>query len=224
VTLPPLYAVLDADAAARYGLTLPALARACLDGGARFVQVRAKHVAGGALLAILDEIVAMAAAVDALVVVNDRADLARLGGAGGVHVGQDDVPPAAVRRVVDPGVLVGLSTHTREQIDSALDTPIGYLAVGPVFATTTKDTGYEAVGLTLVEYAARRAATRGPGTLPIVAIGGMVLERARSVIDAGATSLAVIGDLLVGGDPQGRTRVWVEALGGRPDTHVFRTG
>jgi thiamine-phosphate pyrophosphorylase len=222
VTLPPLYAILDADAAVKHRLTLPGLARAYLDGGARFIQVRAKQMASGALLAVLDDIVAMTAAVDALLVVNDRADLARLSGAGGVHVGQDDVAPTAVRRIVGPSVIVGLSTHTREQIDSALDAPIDYLAVGPVFATTTKDTGYEAVGLALVEYAARRAAARAAGALPIVAIGGMTLERAPSVIDAGATSLAVIGDLLAGGDPAARTRSWVEALGGGPNGRVFR--
>jgi thiamine-phosphate pyrophosphorylase len=212
VTLPHLYAILDADAAARHGLTVPALARACLDGGASFLQVRAKHAPSGALLTMLDEIVARASAVRARVVVNDRADLARLAGAGGVHVGQDDLAPEAVRRVVGPGVLVGLSTHTRAQIDRALDAPIDYLAIGPVFATATKDTGYEAVGLTMVEYGARRAAGRQTGPLPIVAIGGVTLERARSVIAAGATSLAVIGDLFVGRDPEARTREWVATL------------
>jgi thiamine-phosphate pyrophosphorylase len=221
VTRPQLYAILDADAAARHGLTLPALARACFSGGARFVQLRAKHLASGALLAILDEIMPMASAVDALVVVNDRADLARLASAGGVHVGQSDLRPDAARRVAGPGVLVGLSTHTREQIDRAIEAPIDYLAVGPVFATTTKDTGYEAVGLTLVEYAAQRAAARRAPALPIVAIGGMTLERARSVLDAGAASLAVIGDLFVGGDPEARTRAWMTALPQRP---VFGVG
>jgi thiamine-phosphate pyrophosphorylase len=212
VTLPSLYPILDADAAARHESTVSALARACFDGGARFVQVRAKRAAAGALLAALDEIVARAAAVGALVVVNDRADLARLADAGGVHVGQDDLPPDAVRRVVGPGVLVGLSTHTRDQIDRALDAPIDYLAVGPVFGTTTKDTGYEPVGLPLVEYAAGRVAATRAGALPIVAIGGITLDRARAVIDAGAASLAVIGDLFAGGDPLARTREWIAAL------------
>jgi thiamine-phosphate pyrophosphorylase len=119
-------------------------------------------------------------------------------------------------------VVVGLSTHTRDQIDRALDAPIDYLAVGPVFGTSTKDTGYQAVGLPLVEYAASRAAAARTGGLLVVAIGGITLARARSVIDAGAASLAVIGDLFVGRDPEARTREWIAALQSSSPARVFR--
>jgi thiamine-phosphate pyrophosphorylase len=125
-----------------------------------------------------------------------------------VHVGQEDLAPGAVRRLLGDGAIVGFSTHTVAQIEAAVREPISYLAVGPVFGTRTKDTGYEAVGLTLVREATRRA-----GTLPVVAIGGITLENASSVVDAGAAAIAVIGDLLTGADPERRARAFVQRLG-----------
>ena len=112
-----------------------------------------------------------------------------------MHVGQDDLVAggrAVARRRRTP--IVGLSTHTVEQIDAALDEPVSYVAIGPVFGTATKATGYDAVGLERVRDAARAPRAR---RLPLVAIGGITLENAPSVLDAGATSVAVIGDLLV---------------------------
>src|SRR6185295_1457198 len=109
--------------------------------------------------------------------------------ADGVHVGQEDLPPPAARALVGPDALVGLSTHTEAQIDAALDQPISYLAVGPIFGTSTKATGYDAVGLERVRYAAGTARV-------VVAIGGITLETIADVIEAGATSAAVITDLL----------------------------
>jgi thiamine-phosphate pyrophosphorylase len=141
--------------------------------------------------------------------VNDRADIAALAGADGVHVGQDDLPPRHVRRVVGDRAIVGLSTHTLEQVDAALDAPISYLAIGPVFGTATKTTGYEPIGLERVGSAAQRARARG---LPLVAIGGITLARAAFVVEAGAASVAVIGDLLAGGDPEARVRAYLERL------------
>ncbi len=134
---------------------------------------------------------------------NDRADLARLAGAGGVHVGQTDLSPAAVRAVVGPEVVVGRSTHTPGQYEAAFGEPVDYVALGPVFATATKATGCDAVGLEGVRDAAARTRARG---LPLVAIGGITLDRARSVRDGGAQSIAVISDLLATGDPAGRVR------------------
>jgi thiamine-phosphate pyrophosphorylase len=124
-------------------------------------------------------------------------------------VGQDDLPPAAVRLVAGPAAMVGLSTHTREQCDAALREPIDYVAIGPVFGTGTKATGYDAVGLDVVREAARRT---GPG-MPLVAIGGITLDRATSVVAAGAQSVAVISDLLATGDPARRVREFLRALG-----------
>ena len=141
-------------------------------------------------------------------IVNDRVDLARLSGATGVHVGQDDVPPAAARAQLGPAAIVGISTHTSAQIDTAIHEPVSYIAVGPVFGTDTKHTGYDAVGLDFV----RAARGRVPGGIPIVAIGGMTLERAPLVIAAGASMVAVIGDLLSTGDPEGRVRAYCRLL------------
>ncbi len=185
------------------------LAAACLNGGARFLQLRAKTLSGAEFLDVAFALVALAHEAGATVIVNDRADIAALAGADGVHVGQDDLPPRYVRRVAGDGVMVGLSTHTLEQVDLALDDPISYLAIGPVFVTSTKATGYEPIGLDCVAGAARRAGARG---LPLVAIGGITLERASAVIEAGAASVAVISDLLAGNDPEARIRAYSERL------------
>lgn len=209
-TLPdPLCAIVDADAAARAGWRPVDLATAFLDGGARFLQLRAKTMASGPLLEATAAIMALARSYGATLIVNDRADIARLAGADGVHVGQDDLAPAAVRAIVGPDAIVGLSTHTIDQIDRAVGEPVGYVAIGPVFGTATKVTGYDRVGLEMVRAAAARASARG---LPLVAIGGITRETAASVLSAGATSVAVIGDLLADGDPERRTREFLAAL------------
>lgn len=204
MSLPGLYAVLDAEVAAAHGWTLGDLARAVLAGGARLLQVRAKRLASRALLAEARAIVAEAAPFGARVIVNDRADLAVLASAAGVHVGQDDLAPADARAIVGPDALVGLSTHDSRQVAEAAGAPISYIAVGPIFATRTKDTGYAAVGLDLVREAARSGR-------PVVAIGGITLDRVAAVLGAGATRAAVIGDLFAGGDPTARTRALLNA-------------
>jgi thiamine-phosphate pyrophosphorylase len=201
-----LYAVLDADAAARAGWTLTDLARAYIDGGARLLQVRAKNASGRAFLEMASAIVTLAEGAGATVIVNDRADIARLARAAGVHVGQDDLSPRAARAIMGGAALVGLSTHTDAQLERAVTEPISYAAIGPVFTTATKATGYGAVGLEMV----RRAARVGP---EIVAIGGITRDNARSVIEAGARSVAVITDLLSTGDPERRVREFLGSLG-----------
>ena len=148
-----------------------------------------------------------AARYGASIVVNDRADLAMLAKAGGVHVGQDDLAPSDARRLLGPAALVGFSTHTVAQIEAAIREPLSYLAVGPVFGSATKDTGYSAVGVDLVSTAARVA-----GSIPVVAIGGITLDTASSVLEAGATSVAVIGDLLTHGDPRARVAAYLQRL------------
>jgi thiamine-phosphate pyrophosphorylase len=211
---PPLYAIVDADVAARCGWTVRDLARACLQGGARLLQIRAKHAGSGSLLDMCEQVVADARASGAVVIVNDRADVAALAGADGVHLGQDDLPVADVRRTF-PGVrLVGLSTHAPSQVAAAVAQAASYIAVGPVFGTATKDTGYRAVGLDLVRQARQTVVDADPdGPRPVVAIGGITLERAPRVIAAGAASVAVISDLLSTGDPEARVRAYVERLG-----------
>ncbi len=152
----------------------------------------------------------------AAVIVNDRADVALLAGAEGVHVGQTDVPVPGVRAVLGPGRSVGLSTHSEAQIRAALDQDISYLAVGPVYRTGTKATGYDQVGLDLVRFAARsaREAAEAAGRVrvPVVAIGGITLDRAPDVLAAGASSVAVISDLLSTGDPATRVRLYLSQL------------
>jgi thiamine-phosphate pyrophosphorylase len=164
---------------------------------------------GDAFLATASALVQLARRHQARLIVNDRGDIARLAQADGVHVGQEDLAPAAVRRLLGDAAIVGLSTHTSEQVDRAVLEPVSYVAIGPVFATATKATGYDKVGLEMVREAARRANARG---LPLVAIGGITLETAASVLEAGAASVAVIGDLVAGGDPEARARAYLERL------------
>ena len=205
--LPPVYAIVDAGVAARHGWTVPDLAAAYLDGGARLLQLRAPGVASGVLEEWCDAVVARAAGYGAAILVNDRADVARVCNAAGVHLGQQDLPVEDARKVVGKGAVVGLSTHTHDQLRNALARPVSYVAVGPVHATGTKDTGYRPVGLSRVREAAALA-----GAVPVVAIGGITLERATDVLAAGAASVAVIGDLLVRGAPAARVRAYVDRL------------
>lgn len=199
-----LNAIIDKDVAERFGWTVPALAEAYLEGGARFLQVRAKHATAAEYLSMCEEVVARARASGAAVIVNDRADIARLSGAAGVHVGQDDLPVPAVRSIVGPDAVVGFSTHSLEQVQMAGRMPVDYVAFGPMFGTATKETGYSALGLDVLR--------RIVSAKPIVAIGGVTLNRAKSVIDAGAASVAVISDLLATGSPSARVREYLSAL------------
>ena len=204
-----LNAILDTDACARAGRQPLDVACAFLAGGARFLQLRAKNLSGHEFLDLASAVREVSHRAQAVLIVNDRADIARLAGADGVHVGQEDLSPAGVRAIVGETAVVGLSTHTADQIDAAVLQPVTYIAVGPVFATATKATGYEQVGLAMLREAARRATARG---LPLVAIGGITLENAASVLDAGAASVAVISDLLAGGDPEARVRAYRDRL------------
>jgi thiamine-phosphate pyrophosphorylase len=206
---PILNAIVDVEAAERAGWTPIELTRAFLAGGARFLQLRAKHLTGADFLEIGKAIVDLARPFGAMVIVNDRADIARLSGADGVHLGQEDLSPRAVRQVVGADAVIGLSTHTVEQLERALDEQVSYIAIGPVFGTVTKHTGYDAIGLERVADAARRTTAR---SLPLVAIGGITLQRAASVVAAGATSVAVIADLLATADPEGQTRNFLRVL------------
>src|SRR5688500_1036240 len=201
---PFFYPIIDTDVCRARGVDPLGVAQACLRGGARWLQIRWKEAPGGELLDLADAVVAAARGHGAAVIVNDRADIARMSGAAGVHVGQDDLSAADARRVVGASAIVGLSTHDERQVDAALASGADYIAVGPIFGTATKDTGYAARGLDLV----RRAAGRGK---PVAAIGGITLARAPDVFAAGATAIAVISDVLHG-DPERRTREFLELV------------
>ena len=154
-----------------------------------------------------DRVVRDAADYDAQVIVNDRADIAVMAGAAGVHLGQLDLEPTDVRRRLSSRLLVGLSVHTPKQLEESVNAPLDYVAVGPIYKTSTKNTGYEAVGTKLVTRASEMSPSR-----PVVAIGGINLERVMEVRRAGATSVAVIADLLEGNKPAQRVSDYVKAL------------
>jgi thiamine-phosphate diphosphorylase len=204
-----IYPIIDVGVCRARGIDPFGLAGACLRSGARLLQLRAKEVGGAELLDLTERTVAAAREVGAIVIVNDRADIARMAGAGGVHVGQTDLPVPAARAIVGEDAIVGVSTHDRQQIDDAIASDANYVAVGPVFLTATKDTGYTPRGLELVRYAAGRGK-------PIVAIGGITLERAADVVAAGASAFAVITDILVGDDAEGRVRAFHTRLPPQP--------
>lgn len=201
-----LYAIVDVETCVRAGWAPREVARAYLAGGARLLQVRAKNLGGAAFLELATAMVSDARPVGGQVIVNDRADLAALSGAAGVHVGQDDLTVADIRRIVGADAVVGLSTHSPAQLDEAVRQAISYVAIGPVFGTATKATGYDAVGLPMIRAAHAIASPRG---IPVVAIGGITLDRISSVWTAGAASAAVISDLL-SADPEARARQFVE--------------
>ena len=209
ILLPPLYAILDVEAIALRQLDPRAVFHGWLDAGVRLIQLRAKRLASGPLLALAQELATDARSAGATFVLNDRADLARLARAAGVHVGQTDLSPADARRVLASGAIVGLSTHSEAELTAAMNEPVDYVAVGGVFQTSMKGPTHPVVGLDFV----RRAATLGAAhAKPIVGIGGITIERAQSVIAAGASSVAVITDLL-SADPVARAREYLAVLG-----------
>jgi thiamine-phosphate pyrophosphorylase len=222
IRLPRLYPIVDVDLCRLRALDALAVLDGFLAGGARLIQLRDKTSRTGDLVALADAAVARTHAIGAQLIINDRADVARLSGADGVHVGQDDLPVDAVRAILGPDAIVGLSTHDEAQIAAAVLTDATYIAVGPVYGTSTKDTGYSARGLDLVEIASR--AGSGPPvrlrsgrvgeTKPVIAIGGITLDNAPDVIAAGAASVAVISDLLTDADPAARTRAFLDRLSG----------
>ena len=173
---------------------------AALRGGARVIQVRAKGLPAGALLALAREAVAAARAQGGVLVVNDRPDIALLAGADGVHLGQEDLPPRDARRTLPASTLLGLSTHDAGQVEAAAEEPVDYIAIGPVFPTRTKADARPTVGLAGVRSA--RARTR----LPLVAIGGITADNARAVIEAGADGVAVLSAVLAGEDVEAAVR------------------
>jgi thiamine-phosphate pyrophosphorylase len=197
--------------AAAAGWAPMALLDAFIAGGATLIQLRAKQLPSGPFLELCDAAVERCAGRGARVIVNDRVDLAVLSKAAGAHIGQDDLNPGDARAQLGPLAILGRSTHDETQITGAALEPVSYIAVGPIFGSNTKATGYQAVGLDLV-----RAARRLAPAFPIVAIGGITLDNARAVIDAGATAVAVIGDLVAGGDPAARIASYNRLAPARP--------
>jgi thiamine-phosphate pyrophosphorylase len=182
------YPILDTEILARRRIDPLAAAEQILEAGARLLQFRHKGFFSSEVFDQARQIAAMCRGADAQLVINDRADVARLLDAG-LHLGQDDLSPTDARRVLGDGALVGFSTHNESQLRAAGDEPADYLAIGPIFGTASKVNPDPVVGLDEL----RRL--RGLTDRPLVAIGGITRANARNVIDAGADSVAVIGDL-----------------------------
>jgi thiamine-phosphate pyrophosphorylase len=193
----PLYPIADVVA----GRDALALVDAILAGGARFLQLRAKDLPTGELVALARTVQARAARAGAQLIVNDRADVARLIGAAGVHLGQDDLPPSAARAMLGAEAVIGWSTHDRGQVDAALRSgAIDYLAFGPFFATGSKRNPDPVQGVSEL------AAVRARCALPLVAIGGIGEDNIADVLGAGADAVAVIGAIAGAADAAAATR------------------
>lgn len=188
LALPKIYPVTDVSVS---GLSHAEQFRRLIDGGASVIQLREKTASPREFYETAREVLALAEEKNVKVIINDRADIAFALKAFGVHLGQDDLPPAAARRLLGKNAVIGFSTHNVRQAIEAVRLPVDYIAIGPVFGTKTKRNPDPVVGLKGVE-----RVRKAVGNFPLVAIGGITLENARDVFDAGADSVAVIGDLL----------------------------
>lgn len=197
IAFPRLYAIADASFGSPVGI-----AQKLFDGGARLVQIRSKQIGSGEFLKQVEAVLRFAP-TDARIIVNDRADVALLSGAHGVHLGQDDLPAVQARKILGGPLLLGYSTHNMDQARRADSLPLDYIAVGPIYPTSSKQNPDPVVGLE--QLAAICKAVRKP----VVAIGGITLETAGAVFAAGAQSVAVIGDLLRHDNLVERTKLWV---------------
>jgi thiamine-phosphate pyrophosphorylase len=208
VGLPRLYPILDAGLLAARGHDLRWASEQMRAAGVELLQYRDKAGSPQSILQNASVIREVFSGANCRLMMNDRADLAVLANWGGVHVGQGDLSPDDARRVVGAVRWVGVSTHNEEQVRLADKSCADYIAVGPVFATGTKLDAEPVIGLDGV----RRA--RALTTKSIVAIGGITRENARSVIEAGADSVALISALFVEGEPVAKVaRDFLEILG-----------
>jgi len=189
-----LYAIADAQLLAAREIPLENYAHQLRGAGVELVQYRDKSGSPRAILRAASILREVFAATPTRLILNDRADLAVLANFDGVHVGQNDLSPADARRVIGPSKLVGVSTHTDDQVRAAALTPADYIAIGPIYSTSTKPDAEKPVGLEGI----RRA--RALTTKPLVAIGGITRANARSVIDAGANSVAIISAFFAPGE------------------------
>jgi thiamine-phosphate pyrophosphorylase len=203
LVLPKLYVILDA---ALLNNSPDDCAQELAAAGVRLMQYRDKSASPRDLLRTSRELVSSLKPRGVSLVVNDRPDVAALAGATGVHVGQEDLEPEQARAVVGKEIWVGVSTHNLEQFRRAAATSADYIAVGPIFATTSKHNPDPVVGLEFIRQ------VRTLTDKSIVAIGGITLERAASVIAAGADSVAVIRDVVCAAKPGDRARHFLETL------------
>jgi thiamine-phosphate pyrophosphorylase len=197
---PALYAILDPSL---ISIPIVPFAENLAAAGVRLMQLRDKHATAAKLFAQSRELAAVLCPAGVRFIVNDRPDVAAIAGASGVHVGQDDLPPEDARLIVGASCWVGVSTHNLEQFREANATSADYIAVGPIFPTASKENPDPVVGLALLLEVRKLTAK------PIVAIGGITLDRAGEVFRAGADSVAVIRDLLSADDPAQHAREYL---------------
>jgi thiamine-phosphate diphosphorylase len=200
---PTLYVVLD-RAAAR-GRSLEDVLAAVIEGGCRMVQLRDKESPSGRVLPLAERLLARARRAGVTFVVNDRVDLAVAVGADGVHLGQDDLPARLARPLLRPGMVLGVSTHDVAQAHAARDAGADYVAVGAMFATTTKP-DFQLVGPGLLRK------LRPDIRVPIVGIGGITHDNVADVIRAGADGVAVISAVCGAPDPAVATRRFLDII------------
>jgi thiamine-phosphate pyrophosphorylase len=186
--LPPIYPITDKKLARKS--THLSILKELAQGGAELVQIRDKSTPLRELIRDLRQCVDFAREKGLVLIVNDRCDLAASIGANGVHLGQEDLPPAVARTFLEESRIIGLSTHSPAQVRESIGLPIQYIGFGPIFGTTTKENPSPALGLRRLAYACRVS------LVPVVAIGGISLEEVRPVLDAGAASAAVISALM----------------------------
>ncbi len=201
--LPSVYPITDTRIS---GLSHLEQVKRLIDGGATLIQLREKNAPSGEFYEQAFRCVAYARSLDARIIINDRVDIALMCDAHGVHLGQDDMPPHAARRLLGPDKLIGYSTHSVEQAAAATALDVDYIAIGPVFATGTKDDPDPVVGLDGL--ASVRSVT---GSVPLVAIGGINAANIVGVLGSGADSAAVISGILA--DPAGITAATEDLFG-----------
>ncbi len=201
--LPRLYVILDAGLIQGQA---EEIAGQLIRAGVRLLQYRAKNVPARKMLETAQVLAELARREGATFFVNDRPDIAYLSGAHGVHVGQDDLSVEQARTVIGDERRVGVSTHNLEQFEKSAASSADYIAIGPVFATSSKANPDPVVGIEMI----RRVRALTPK--PVVAIGGIRLERAAEVIEAGADSVAVISDVLGAADPARRAGEFLQRL------------
>jgi thiamine-phosphate pyrophosphorylase len=188
----PLYAILDTSFCRdRSPITILS---ELLKGGAKIVQLRAKELPSGEFFVLAKEARQLTREAGATFIVNDRADIALACAADGVHLGQDDLPLAAARKILGKDKIIGISTHDLTQAREAEAGGADYIGFGPIFGSTTKDTGYTTRGLDMLRE------IRQAVKLPIVAIGGITEQNVAEVWNAGADAAAIISDLMVAAD------------------------
>ena len=188
LTLPKIYPITDRQLS---GLSHAEQVQRLINGGATFIQLREKHLPPIDFLRDAEAASKVAGDNRVTLIINDRVDIAMAINAGGVHLGQDDMPVEAARRLVQADTLIGFSTHTQQQMETAVRLPIDYVAFGPVFTTSTKQDHDPAVGLEQL-----RAVRNIAADLPLVAIGGITAANVQAVLAAGADSVAVIASVI----------------------------